>query len=232
MAAIEDVLEAWQKSLCKQIPVGGLFSRNPVAHKWKAPWRLILLREAIAWRLVDLLTQSTFLHKAQHVLGARILVRSAFETLGMLIYSNQEMRQVVAGELDFHEFSTRTSQLLLGSRDKSTNVQAISILKVLQRADKRYPGLFAKYEVLCESAHPNYEGVLVGYSVDNADSFETNFENRWNALYGKTHLNSITACMAAFDAEYNQEWPDAFEALEAWIETNDQALEASKLKSE
>lgn len=76
---------------------------------------MLLLREAVAWRLVDLLTQSVHLHKAKHVLGARILVRSAFETVGMLIYASQEMRRVVAGELDFHEFSKRTSQLLLGS---------------------------------------------------------------------------------------------------------------------
>lgn len=228
MATIEEALAAWQESLCKQIPVGGLISRNRVVHKWKAPWRLLLLREAIAWRLVDLLTQSAFLHRAQHVLGARILVRSAFETLGMLIYSSQEMRRVVAGELDFHEFSRRTSQLLLGSRDKSSKVQAINIVTVLQRADKRYPGLYSCYEGLCESAHPNYEGVLAGYSVENTDSFETNFENRWNVLYGEGHPGLITACMAVFEPEYNGEWPVAFEALESWIEINDEALEASK----
>jgi hypothetical protein len=34
--------------------------------------------------------------------------------------------------------------------------------------------------------------------------------------------------MVIFDAEYNHEWPDAFEALEHWIEQNDAMLEATK----
>ena len=218
MPDIEDSLAAWQETLCKQVDVGGLFSRNPTAHKWKSPWRILLLREAVAWRLVDLLEQSVYLHKAKHVLGARILVRSAFETLGMLIYSNQEMRRVVTGELDFHEFSERTNRLLLGSREKTTKLQSINIITILQRADKRYPGLFPWYEaMLCESAHPNYEGMLAGYSNAAAldrDEFCTNFENRWNSMYGETQLGAVKACSVVFDAEYNHEWPAAFEALE------------------
>lgn len=228
MLNIEETLATWQASLCKQIDVGSLYARNSTAHKWKAPWRILLLREAVGWRLIDLLVQSTQLHKMKHVLGARILVRSAFETLGMLIYANQEMRRVVAGELDFHEFSKRTSQLLLGSRDKTTSLQSVSILTVLQRSDKRFPGLFAWYEALCESAHPNFEGMLAGYSVGNAEDFTTSFENRWDSMYGASHLGSIETCCLVFEHEYNDEWSSAFEALEQWINNNDQRLESSK----
>lgn len=230
MPGIEEALLALQNSLCKEIDVGGLMARSPSAHKWKAPWRALLLREAVAWRLVDLLLQSVQLHKAKHVLGARILVRSAFETLGMLIYSNQDMRRVVANELNFHEFSKRTSQLLLGSRDKATNVVSINILTVLQRADKRFPGFLGWYEALCESAHPNYEGLLAGYSSSNSTEFVTTFENRWNTMYGTSQLGSIRACMVVFEAEYNHEWPDAFDELEKWIEANDEMVETSKPK--
>lgn len=228
MPDIDEALIAWQNTLCKEIDVGGLMARSPCAHKWKAPWRALLLREAVAWRLVDLLQQSVQLHKAKHVLGARILVRSAFETLGMLIYSNQDIRRVVANELNFHEFSMRTSQLLLGSRDKTTDLVSINILTVLQRADKRFPGFLGWYEALCESAHPNYEGLLAGYSSSNSTEFVTKFENRWNTMYGASHLGSIKACMVVFDAEYNHEWPDAFDELEKWIEANDEMLETSK----
>lgn len=174
------------------------------------------------------MTQSVYLHKNDHVLGARILLRSAFETVGVLIYSNQEMRRVVGGQLDFHEFSSRTKRLLLGSRDKSTNFEAMSILTVLQRADKKYPGLYAWYEGLCESAHPNCEGMLAGYSVSDSTEFVTNFLNRWEPLHGTNHLASMAAFMRVFDAEYNNEWPEAFEALERWIESHHDALESTK----
>ncbi|BDT67194.1 hypothetical protein os1_13650 [Comamonadaceae bacterium OS-1] len=230
MPNIESSLTDWHANLCKSVDVSGLFARSPIAHKWKSPWRALLLREAVGWRLVDLLIQSNALYKAQHLLGARILVRAAFETLGILIYSNQEMRRVVSGHLDFHEFSGLTSQLLLGSRDNTTSLKAKSILTVLQKADKRFPGLLAWYEVLCESAHPNCEGLLVGYSTGDTENYQTTFENRWAAMYSSTHESSIEACMVIFDAEYNSEWPDAFESLEKWIESNDQSLEATRPK--
>ena len=87
------------------IPVAGLFSRNSAAYKWKAPFRCWLLREAASWRMTDLLTQSYALHQQGHCLGARILLRSAFETLATLIYLNHKMRQVVNDKLNFRLFS-------------------------------------------------------------------------------------------------------------------------------
>jgi hypothetical protein len=79
-----------------------------------------MLREAVFWRVHDLKTQSYALHQQGHGLGARILLRSGFESLAILIYLIQLMQQVHDGELNFHAFSERTSVLLLGSRDGST----------------------------------------------------------------------------------------------------------------
>ena len=225
---LESALGRWKNTLCREIDVGGLFSRSKIAHKWKAPWRAILLREAVAWRLQDLLEQSRVLHEASHVLGARILLRSGFETVAILIYSNKSIRRVIAGDFDFHEFSEQTSRLLLGSRDKTTRMEAINILTVLRNADQRYPGLDQWYAALSESAHPNFEGLLFGYSIADEQSHLTTFSNRWENLYGKHHLESINACMNVFNAEYNHEWPSAFEALERWLEQNDSTLEATR----
>ena len=162
------------------------------------------------------------------MLGARILLRSAFETLAVLIYLNKSMRSVVALNLDFHVFSDKTSNLLLGSRDKSTNHEQVSILTVLDGANKRYPGLRDWYADLSETAHPNYEGMLLGYSTADKDNRITNFGNRWNDLYGKTHEDALDACLTVFLFEYNEESTYALEALEEWIELHDAELEASK----
>ncbi|AZE47731.1 hypothetical protein C4K04_2047 [Pseudomonas chlororaphis] len=228
MQDIATTLAAWKTSLCREVDVAGLFTRSNIAHKWKAPWRGLLLRESVAWRIQDLLEQSHTLYVASQLLGARILLRSAFETAAVLIHLNQATRQVVAGTKNFHEFSERTTKLLLGSRDKSTSYESINILTVLSKADKRYPGLEQWYAALSEGAHPNFEGMLFGYSESDWQSHTTNFQNRWEALYGNHHLEAMSACMVIFDAEYNHEWPDAFEALEHWIEQNDAMLEATK----
>ncbi|MGR8953462.1 MAG: hypothetical protein ACU83V_13775 [Gammaproteobacteria bacterium] len=228
MNNVEQNLANWKASLLQSIPLGGLYSRNPLAYKWKAPFRSWMLREAVFWRLHDLLTQSYALHQQGHGLGARILLRSGFETLATLIYLNQLTQQVLAGDLNFHLFSAKTSILLLGSRNDTTQHKSINIVTVLGKCEKRYPGLMKLYADLSESAHPNYEGLCTGYSKIDHSEYETIFSNRWMELYGDRHLSSIDLCMETFHHEYNEVWGDLIKKLESWIETNDAALEATK----
>ncbi len=228
MNAVEQNLANWKNSLISSIPIGGLLSRNSVAYKWKAAYRVWMLREAAFWRLNDLMTQSYALHEQGHGLGARILLRGAFESLATLIYLNQLIRQVLDGKLSFHDFGNKTATLLLGSRDCSTDHQAINIMTVLEKSDKRYPGILKLYSILSESAHPNYEGMVVGYSKVDHDEYETHFSNRWMELHGEHHLVSMELCMGTFHHEYNNVWPDLMEKLEDWLETNDAELESTK----
>jgi hypothetical protein len=228
MNDVEQNLALWKDSLFHSLPVGGLLARNPVAHKWKAPFRSMLLREAVFWRLHDLLTQSYALHQQGHGLGARILLRSAFESLATLIYLNQLMRQVMDGVLNFHAFNDRTVALLLGSRNNEEGPKSINIIAVLEKCDRRYPGLMRKYADLSESAHPSYEGLLRGYSTTNYEEYETTFSNRWMELHGEEYLSLVQLCMTTFQHEYNDVWEDLFVKLEKWIETNDERLEATK----
>ncbi|MBJ2152506.1 hypothetical protein [Paracoccus sp. IB05] len=228
MDSIQENLISWNNSLVASIPVAGLLSRNSVAYKWKAPFRCWLLREAAFWRITDLLTQSYALHQQGHCLGARILLRSAFETLATLIYLNHNIRQVVDDKLNFHLFSQETVALALGSRDGSTAYVAVNVLKMLDRGDKRYPGLRSLYESLSESAHPNYEGLVSGYSKPDHDEYATHFSNRWMRRHGEQHLRSIDLCMMSFHAEYDTVWTLLMERLEGWIVANDARLEATK----
>lgn len=225
---VQQALAALNTSLCNKIEIGGLMSRNQTAHKWKAPYRSLQLREVVFWRLQDLLNQSFLLHQQGHGLGARILLRSAFETLAMLIYGNQLMDQVLIGSLNFHEFSTKTEVLLLGSRDGITPFNSINILTVLTKCDNQYPGILAKYERLSESAHPNYEGMSDYYTDIDHEAHVIKFCNLWTARYGETHLDEVMLCIKTFQHEYDDVWPPLFEQLESWIEANDAELEATK----
>ena len=228
MRPVDQSLVAWKESQCQKVEIGGLFARNKIAHKWKAPFRSLSLRESVSWRAQDLLDQSLMLFDAGHLLGARILLRSAFETVAVLIYLNQQMRKVLDGSLDFHEFSDKTATLLLGSRDESTPHKSLNIVTILEKCDARYPGLMKFYAMLSESAHPNYEGTSVGYSDIDRTNYVISFSNKWQAMYGERHIQGIELCISVFHAEYNEEWSDAFEKLEAWIEQHDARLEATK----
>lgn len=228
MNVVEQNLANWKASLFPSIPVAGLLSRNAVAYKWKAPHRSWLLRESVFWRIHDLLTQSYALHQQGHGLGARILLRSAFESLATLIYLNQLTQKVLDNELSFHVFSVKSITLLLGSRNDTTGHKSLNIVTVLEQCDKRYPGLMKLYADLSESAHPNYEGLCMGYSKIDHSEYEATFSNRWMELYGERHLSSMELCMETFHHEYNDVWGELIEKLEKWIEANDAAFEATK----
>jgi hypothetical protein len=228
MNEVEKNLANWRSCLFPGIPLGGLFERNEVAYKWKPLFRVWMLRELAFWRAHDLMVQSHALHQQGHGLGARILLRSGFETLGMLIYVNLLMRQVLDGELNFHLFGGKTTKLLLGARNNEEMPDAINILKVLGKCDKSYPGIVKIYGSLSESAHPNYDGMMGGYSTTNHDEYETTFSNRWMELHGDHHPDAMLLCMATFHHEYDKVWPDLMEQLEQWVEANDEMLEATK----
>ena len=231
MRPVDESLAAWKQSQCQQVDVGGLFARSKIAHKWKAPFRSLSLREAVSWRTQDLLEQSVALYDAGHLLGARILLRSAFETVAMLVYLNQLTRKVLGGELSFHDFSDKTTALLLGSRDESTPQKSVNIVTILEKCETRYPGMMSLYAMLSETAHPNYEGMAAGYSEVDHDRCVVQYSNRWKALYAERHLDAVGLCTMVFHHEYNEEWAEAFYALEKWIEANDAQLEATKRRA-
>lgn len=156
------------------------------------------------------------------------MLRSGFETLATLIYVNLLIQLVLDGDLNFHVFADKTAVLLLGSRNNEVMPDAINILTVLGKCDKRYPGLMKLYDDLSESAHPNYEGLLRGYSTTDYEAYETTFSNRWMELHGERHLDRMMMCMEVFHHEYNDVWPDLMGKLEGWIVENDEQLEATK----
>jgi hypothetical protein len=228
---MEDVrtqLERWGQSLCKDVSVGGLYARCKIAHKWKAPFRSTVVREALLWRMHDLGKQILLLMDTQHILGARILLRSAIETLAVLIYLNQKTESVISGKLSFFEFDEITKQLLMGSKNNATNTAAVNILTVLGHADKVHPGLSRMHTHLSESAHPNYDGVLYGYSSTNPEEFETSFQNNWLQSFGAEQEPATAFVFLVFEIEYNETWSQLMVKLEEWLRENDADLEKQR----
>jgi hypothetical protein len=225
---VEQTLIAWDGSLCPEIAVESLLKRNQIAQKWKAMFRSITLRETLFYRSHDLLTQSLDLHQKTHTLGARILLRSAFEATAVLIYLNQMTDKVLKGDLDFHEFGLKTAMLLTGSKDGSTELANVNIVTVLKHADKRYEGILKLYGILSETAHPSFEGMMRGYVAIDHDEMVAKFSNCWHERYGDGHLHMMETCMLTLDHEYNKIWPDLYEQLEKFLEQNDERLEATK----
>ena len=112
-------------------------------------------------------------------MGAIILVHSAFEALGVLIYINEKTESVLRGEESLFAFEDTTTRLMLGSKNQSTPEASINILTVLERCEEKYPGILSIYGELSESAHPNFDGMYRGYSRVDEKKFITKFANQW-----------------------------------------------------
>lgn len=231
MNSFEQNFTNWRSSLVMSVPISGLISRNATAYKWKAAGNCWILREAVFWRASDLLFQSYALHQQGHGLGARILLRSGYETLASLVYLNENILAVIECNLDFFEFSKLVFRQVAGSKSEPKHAEAINVLTTLDKAEKRYPGIRKIYDILCESAHPNYEGLVGGYSEIVSNAYEVNFKNRWMELHGDQHLDELEACMMIFHHEYDEVWTGLVDRLEVWIVENDTRLESAKLSA-
>ena len=222
MTDIRAALGRWSGALEGEVPIRGIIARHREAHTSTAPTRSLLIRTASAWRSHDLLTQALVLYDAGHLLGARILVRSAIESLAVLAYLNQQMRGIVAGTVPFHNFIDKTKTLALGSRNKSTEVEALNIMTILQKVEHRIPGLCSVYNALSESAHPNHEGLINGYLTFEDNGWIAKFSNRWAEIYSDGFESYVLVVAQLFYIEHDLEWSESFADLERWLATNPQ----------
>lgn len=225
---IESIIAEWKSTRLDKIEIASLYSRNPKVHKWQAPFRSVVIRELVYWRLIDLLEQSLELSKLNYVLGARILLRSAFETVGILIFLNSKIESLVSGNMQYNDFENATLRLMLGSKREEKEVLPYNILSILDRSEKHYPGITKVYDDLSETAHPNYDGMMLGYSKFDQKNYITYFESHWEEIYGEDFDKLMMICIKTFEAEYSDIWPDLFERLEKWLEENDESLEAQR----
>lgn len=224
MEQIKILIEKWKTERLDKIELASVYARNPIVHKYKAPHRSLVLRELVFWRIIDLLEQILFLEKNNHILGARILLRSAYETLGILIYLNQKTRELLDGIITYNDFEIITNRLILGNKKNDSGIESINIITVLEKCNKKYPGIFERYKDLSESAHPNFEGMCMGFSEIDNKNHVTYFRNRWKELYYDEIENLILTCTTAFEYEYNDVWQNLFELLEKWIMKNEEFI--------
>lgn len=218
-------LRSYREGLCKEIDAAGLISRNDTAHKWKVTYRTIVLRELVSWRFVDLLSQALILEKLGKHVGSRILIRASIETLAMMLYTIRKMESIVRTGDGFHQYSDKTTRLLIGSRNEHTKYEAISILDILQVASKKHPELQRAYDELSETAHPNWDGLSRMYSEVSEKGMVTSFTDDTGRIYKKSQLPTVALLCSVFEIEYNDAWSAAFDDFENWIEKNDKKLE-------
>jgi hypothetical protein len=224
---LSSTIKGYEESLPTSIDLAGLLSRNAIAHKWKVTYCLLVIRECVFWRFVDIVKQALRMGSDNFIVGARILTRASIETLSTLIYANFKMEDVVSGKLDFGEFGETVERILLGSKayKDAKTPESINVLTMISKCNEKHNGILAAYEDLCETAHPSFIGLTDGYSKIDQANYETKFGNYWIEKCEHQHEDALLKCTKIFEDEYNNVWIKNMEALEKWLVQNDEALE-------
>ena len=121
-----------------------------------------LLKNALAYRLVDIADASLDLIESGRLVPSCILARSALETVAGVHMLNKRISGVNEIE-QFHELVDFLMQVTFGSRDESSNFKSMNVLTMIDHLNKIY-GIKEQYEHLSEYAHPNLKGGLMAYS--------------------------------------------------------------------
>jgi hypothetical protein len=227
MDIFEQNLALLEEARVEQIPLARLLSRNGNVYSLKSMYFCWLLREAILWRVHELLSRSWALHTQGHVLAARILLRTALETVASLVHHNRAIKNVLNGSLTFPEFEVLTKAKLFGSKNAATPLTSTNIMTVFKSCEKSYPGLTGIYENLSECAHPSFEGLYRGYLNFDEEAHDTACGSRWSELYPREDTVGFDMCLLLFHYEYNEVWAEMMESLEGWVDAHFESLNSN-----
>jgi hypothetical protein len=222
MTEIRERLELLESCLPRRVDAMAV---SPTA---KIPFKALLYREALIWRMSDL-GRSAFEKFAEEKLASAILLtRAAVETSAGLWYLWAKVDGAVnAGTLG--DIDDYLMKLVMGSRTHADMPQAISVLTFVDRLEKDAEGFRHQYDILSEFAHPNWAGTALLYSRPDPKNLWTDFGANIRGVEGPKHVGIINLSVALmfFEHTYNSiaELMPAFIAL---CESQLRAREAHK----
>ena len=74
-------------------------------------------------------------------------------------------------KLQLDSFNDEVNNILLGSKNKTTQIEAKNIVTIIQHVNKELDGFEEIYNELCEFTHPNWSGCLGSYGQINKNDY-------------------------------------------------------------
>ena len=146
-------LEVWKASRKKRIePLRRSLDCKPA-------FDLEYFRESVLYRFVELAEATFVLLDAGNYLGAVITVRSLEETSSVIWYLNDLCEEVIDNR-ELIRFTEQWKRLALGWKGQNEFPEALQILNLIDKANKKLPGYRGHYDRLSEYLHPNWKGTM------------------------------------------------------------------------
>ncbi|MBC7543777.1 MAG: hypothetical protein H7338_13710 [Candidatus Sericytochromatia bacterium] len=178
----------------------------------KIPFKVVAFSEALLWRSADLGRVSLSLFKAEEGMPACIIARSLIECGALFWYVAGLVRSAIKLKT-VNVIDEKIRQLLLGSRDRTTEVAALNVVTVIEKIGREHSFFKEQYEALCEIAHPNWIGVSGLFSKIDGKNIWVDFAKYRRCSddikdYGLCSLNSALYFVATHHREISDLMPE------------------------
>lgn len=186
-----------------------------LSQKSKLPWKVLLYRESLIWRILELGRSAFESLVSDTLLSGIVLTRAAVETSAALWYLCAKVEAVVDSKMveDVDEYLMK---LAMGtatgwaetdsSADGLTMPRPVKISAFMKQAEKDLEGFSHQYGVLSEYTHPNWAGTVLLYSNTNKETAITDFgRNLRNADNAKViGIVNLSVALKMFHHSYNR----------------------------
>jgi hypothetical protein len=154
----------------------------------KTAWKCAVLQQALLYRVTMLATGCAESWNSGNVVCSILAGRALLETITLSIYVADELvryaevRDVEAIEKLANEqlFSTKDEKMIA----EGAGYLAPSVLKYIDKFDKKIDGVRNAYEFLCEWCHPNGSGHLMTYGAINKQTGTVAFSEATSRVKG------------------------------------------------
>jgi hypothetical protein len=192
-AEIAARLDSFARSLPKQVDA-------PAISKMMLPGSAMWYRESMIWRFTELAQDALEKLDGKRFASAIVLTRAAVETAAGLWYLHTKIMKAIKAD-DLGDLDGMLKRLNLGYKDPraiADNLpQAVNVLRFLEHVERDIQGYENAYAVLCEYAHPNYQGAACLYSHPHADTGLIDFGSNIREAHSHEAICALNLSTAA-----------------------------------
>jgi cation transport protein ChaC len=168
----------------------------------KLPFKVLLYREVLIWRMVDLSRSALETLENERLSSAITLIRAAVETSAALWYLWAKLDGAVQAKT-LGDIGDYLMKLIMGSKTNPDLPQAINVLTFVDRADKDIDGFRHQYDNLSEFAHPNWAGTGLLYSKSDSQNLWTDFGANIRGVGSTKQVGAVNLSVALMIFEKN-----------------------------
>ncbi|HBY61246.1 MAG TPA: hypothetical protein DEH78_15605 [Solibacterales bacterium] len=171
----------------------------------KLPFKALIYREALIWRMAELVRGAYEDFEKDRLANAILLTRAAVETSSGLWYLcakiDAALKAKAVGDIDDYLI-----RLAIGSRTDPVMPQAISVMTFIDRVEKDVEGFRQQYDLLSEFSHPNWAGTALLYSKPDPPNLWTGFGRNICGIDRPKNIGVINLSVALmfFERSYNR----------------------------